>query len=140
MVATKDYQGTLVFFFENGKAAKVELLSYETKTNRKKLVNAYSDKSPLVKMFCLLEDIEILLTSTQGRMLLVHTGAVPVKTTRSTQGVQVMTLRRSAKLQKAEAFIESSGILKNPQHYRKTIPAIGSLPSKEELSGEQLTF
>lgn len=140
MVATKDYQGTLVFFFENGKAAKVELSSYETKTNRKKLVNAYSDKSPLVKMFCLPEDIEILLTSTQGRMLLVHTGAVPVKTTRSTQGVQVITLRRSAKLQKAEVFVESSGVLKNPQRYRKTIPAIGSLPSKEELSGEQLTF
>ncbi|CAB1244873.1 DNA gyrase subunit A [Ruminococcaceae bacterium BL-4] len=140
MVATKDYQGTLVFFFENGKAAKVELSSYETKTNRKKLVNAYSDKAPLVKMFYLPEDIEILLTSTQGRMLLVHTGAVPVKTTRSTQGVQVMTLRRSAKLQKAEAFVESSGGLKNPQRYRKTIPAIGSLPSKEELSGEQLTF
>ncbi|MEE8706122.1 MAG: DNA topoisomerase (ATP-hydrolyzing) subunit A [Oscillospiraceae bacterium] len=140
MVATKDYHGTLVFFFENGKAAKVELSSYETKTNRKKLVNAYSDKAPLVKMFYLPEDIEILLTSTQGRMLLVHTGAVPVKTTRSTQGVQVMTLRRSAKLQKAEAFVESSGGLKNPQRYRKTIPAIGSLPSKEELSGEQLTF
>ncbi len=140
MVATKDYQGTLVFFFENGKAAKVELSSYETKTNRKKLVNAYSDKSPLVKMFCLSEDVEILLTSTQGRMLLVHTGAIPVKTTRSTQGVQGMTLRRSAKLQKAEIFEESSGILKNPQRYRKTIPAIGSLPSKEELSGEQLTF
>ncbi|UZT81875.1 DNA gyrase/topoisomerase IV subunit A [Caproicibacterium sp. BJN0003] len=140
MVATKDYQGTLVFFFGNGKAAKVELSSYETKTNRKKLVNAYSDKSPLVKMFCLPEDIEILLTSTQGRMLLVHTGAVPVKTTRSTQGVQVITLRRSAKLQKAEVFVESSGVLKNPQRYRKTIPAIGSLSSKEELSGEQLTF
>ena len=85
MAVTKDYAGYLLFFFENGKAAKVDLSAYETKTNRKKLLGAYSDKSPLVSVCQLAEDGEYLVTSSQGRLLLFHSGAIASKSTRSTQ-------------------------------------------------------
>lgn len=87
MVVTKDYKGMLLFAFENGKAAKVPLESYATKTNRKKLTGAYSDKSPLVGLLYMPEDEEVLFKASSGNMLLVHTGALALKTTRSTQGV-----------------------------------------------------
>ena len=90
MVATKDYKGMLLFAFENGKAAKVPLESYATKTNRKKLTGAYSDKSPLVGLLYMPEDEEVLFKASSGNMLLVHTGALALKTTRSTQGVAVL--------------------------------------------------
>lgn len=90
MVATKDYKGMLLFAFENGKAAKVPLESYATKTNRKKLTGAYSDKSPLVGLLYIPEDEEVLFKASSGNMLLVHTGALALKTTRSTQGVAVL--------------------------------------------------
>ena len=109
----------MVFFFENGKAAKVDMSTYETKTNRKKLVGAYSDKSPVVAMYYVPEDEEFLLTNAQGRILLVHSGAVASKSTRSTQGVQVMTLRKNGRVAKVERYEE--GKLKNPNRYRKNI-------------------
>lgn len=87
MVVTKDYKGMLLFAFENGKAAKVPLESYATKTNRKKLTGAYSDKSPLVGLLYIPEDEEVLFKASSGNMLLIHTGALALKTTRSTQGV-----------------------------------------------------
>lgn len=90
MVVTKDYKGMLLFAFENGKAAKVPLESYATKTNRKKLTGAYSDKSPLVGLLYIPEDEEVLFKASSGNMLLVHTGALALKTTRSTQGVAVL--------------------------------------------------
>lgn len=90
MVVTKDYKGMLLFAFENGKAAKVPLESYATKTNRKKLTGAYSDKSPLVGLLYMPEDEEVLFKASSGNMLLVHTGALALKTTRSTQGVAVL--------------------------------------------------
>lgn len=136
MLVTSDFGGYVLFFFENGKAAKVELSSYETKTNRKKLVNAYCDKSPLVSLLVLPEDAEVLLTSSQGRKLLVHTGVIQAKSTRNTQGVQVMTLRRNATLQSAKIYHE--GDVETPDRYRKKIPAIGALPTVEEMEGEQL--
>ena len=136
MVVTSDFGGYVLFFFENGKAAKVELSSYETKTNRKKLVNAYCDKSPLVSLLVLPEDAEVLMTSSQGRKLLVHTGVIQAKSTRNTQGVQVMTLRRNATLQSAKIYHE--GDVETPDRYRKKIPAIGALPPVEEMEGEQL--
>lgn len=136
MVVTSDFGGYVLFFFENGKAAKVELSSYETKTNRKKLVNAYCDKSPLVSLLVLPEDAEVLMTSSQGRKLLVHTGVIQAKSTRNTQGVQVMTLRRNATLQSAKIYHE--GDVETPDRYRKKIPAIGALPTVEEMEGEQL--
>ncbi len=138
MAAVQEYTGYVLFFFENGKAAKVELSAYATKTNRKKLVSAYSDKSPAVSISLLPEDTEFLLTNSQGRILLLHTGAIAPKSTRSTQGVQVMTLRKNGRLVQAVAYQE--GMLKKPERYRKNIPATGALPAAEETQGEQLTL
>lgn len=138
MAVTKDYAGYLLFFFENGKAAKVDLSAYETKTNRKKLLGAYSDKSPLVSVCQLAEDGEYLVTSSQGRLLLFHSGAIASKSTRSTQGVQVMTLKKSARVLSAVPYTE--GRFQKPDRYRKNIPATGSLPAAEDTQGEQLTL
>ena len=138
MVVTTDYSGYMLFFFENGKAAKVELAAYATKTNRRKLVGAYSDKSPLVAVYSIPEDTEFMLTSTSGRMLLVHTGAISAKSTRSTIGVQVITLKGKHTLAKAVPFTEDMAV--KPNRYRtKTLPAAGALPAAEDL-GEQLTL
>ncbi|HEX3039016.1 MAG TPA: hypothetical protein VHP54_01805 [Caproiciproducens sp.] len=136
MAVTKDYSGYMLFFFENGKAAKVDLSVYATKTNRKKLIGAYSDKSPITAIFYVREDGEFLLTSSQGRMLLFHSGAIQSKTTRCTQGVAVMTLRKGNRVLKVELYTED--MLKNPNRYRKNIPATGSMPSADETEGEQL--
>ncbi|MGX8699705.1 DNA gyrase subunit A [Caproiciproducens sp.] len=136
MAVTHDYDGYMLFFFENGKAAKVDMSAYATKTNRRKLLNAYCGKSPAVRIAYVKEDCDFMLTSLQGRILLVHTGAVPSKSTRSTQGVAVMTLRKGSRLLRAEPYGE--GMLVNPNRYRKNIPASGSLPAAEETAGEQL--
>ena len=136
MAVTHDYEGYMLFFFENGKASKVDMSAYATKTNRRKLLGAYCDKSPAVRIAYVKEDCEFILTSLQGRMLLVHTGAVPSKSTRSTQGVAVLTLRKGSRLLKAEQY--SEGMLVNPNRYRKNIPASGSMPAAEETKGEQL--
>ncbi|MBS1382709.1 MAG: topoisomerase IV, partial [Oscillospiraceae bacterium] len=126
MAVTADYSGYMLFFFENGKAAKVEMASYATKTNRRKLVGAYSDKSPAVAIAQIAEDAEFMLTATSGRMLLVHTGAISAKSTRNTIGVQVMTLKGRHRLQKAEPFAE--GMVTKPNRYRtKSLPAAGAL-------------
>ena len=138
MAVTTDYSGYLVFFFENGKAAKVELASYATKTNRRKLVGAFSDKSPLVAMFQMPADSEFLLASTAGRRLIVHTGAIAVKTTRNTQGVQVMTLKKQHTLDSVVPFTE--GMVAKAARYRtRTLPAAGAVLSAEDV-GEQMTL
>lgn len=136
MAVTKEYKGYMLFFFENGKAAKVDMATYATKTNRRKLLSAYCDKSPVVTIEYVTEDCEFVLTTLQGRMLLVHTGAVLSKTTRSTQGVEVMTFRKGSRILKVERYIE--GMLSNPNRYRKNIPSAGSLPTGQEIVGEQL--
>ena len=138
MAVTKDYGGYMLFFFENGKAAKVDMAAYETKTNRRKLLGAYSDKSPLVCAHYIREDGEFLLTSAQGRLLLFHTGAAASKSSRSTQGVQVMTLRKGGRVISAVPYQE--GMLKKPDRYRKNIPAVGAMPLPEETEGEQMTL
>ncbi len=138
MVATTDFSGYLLFFFENGKVAKVPLSAYDTKSNRKKLVGAYSDKSPLVAIYHIKEDGEFLLSSTSGRRLLLHSGALSPKTTRNTQGVQVMTLKSSHRVEAVVPFEE--GMLAKPARYRtKNIPAAGATLAAEDV-GEQLTF
>ncbi|MGI6265390.1 MAG: DNA gyrase subunit A [Acutalibacteraceae bacterium] len=138
MVVTTDYSGYLLFFYENGKVGKVELAAYATKTNRRKLIGAYSDKSPLVAVIHLSEDGEFMLTSSAGRRLLMHSGAIALKTTRSTQGVQVMTLKRHAILQSVEPYRE--GMVAKPARYRtRTLPAAGALVAAEDV-GEQLTL
>ena len=137
LAATTDYAGFVLFFFENGKAAKVEMSAYETKTNRKKLINAYSDKSPLVSALYIREDCEVLLTASSGRMLLFHTGQILPKTTKNTQGVQAMNLKKGQRLISAKAYEE--GMLKNPARYQKKLPALGALPNEEE-AGEQMSL
>ncbi len=131
MAATTDYAGYLLFFFQNGKAAKVELSSYQTKTNRRKLVGAYSAASPLVSIQQVLEDGEFLLTASNTRMLLIHSGAISPKSTRNTQGVAVMTLKRNHFLEKVAPYQEGS--LSDPNRYRtKSLPAAGALPKAAE--------
>lgn len=139
MVATKDYKGILLFAFENGKLAKVPLEAYQTKTNRKKLTGAYSDKSPLAGMVFFTEDKEFLLKASSGRMLLIHSGAINLKTTRSTQGVAVMKLKKGHRLFEISEYVE--GTFAKPQRYRtKTFPTLGAMPANEDSTDEQLTL
>lgn len=139
MVVTKDYAGVLLFAFENGKIAKVPLSAYATKTNRKKLANAYSDKSPLVSVAFTEQDAEFLLTASSGRMLLLHTGALHTKATRSTQGVAVMTLKRGHRLMRMETYRENT--FAKPNRYRtKSLPAAGALPTPEDAKAQQLSL
>lgn len=139
MVATKDYKGMLLFAFENGKAAKVPLESYATKTNRKKLTGAYSDKSPLVGLLYIPEDEEVLFKASSGNMLLVHTGALALKTTRSTQGVAVLKPKKGHRLFSIERY--KDGTFTNPKRYRTgSLPARGALPVNDDLKDEQLSL
>ncbi len=138
MAVLAEYKGYMLFFYENGKAAKVDIASYATKTNRKRLIGAYSDKSPLVAMYYIPEDTEFLLTSTSGRRLLIHTGAIASKTSRSTVGVQVMTVKGKHYLQSVQPY--TAGTLTKENRYRtKTLPAAGAMPQAEDF-GEQLTM
>ena len=137
-VNTKDYKGYMIFAFENGKVAKVPLSAYETKTNRKKLTGAYSDKSPIADIIYVKEDCEIMLTSSQGRVLLFNTGAIAEKASRSTIGVNVLALKKGHRLISAKLYKE--GDLAKPSRYRtKTLPAAGSVLSAEDKA-EQLSF
>lgn len=139
MVVTKDYKGMLLFAFENGKAAKVPLESYATKTNRKKLTGAYSDKSPLVGLLYIPEDEEVLFKASSGNMLLVHTGALALKTTRSTQGVAVLKPKKGHRLFSIERY--KDGTFTNPKRYRtSSLPARGALPVNDDSKDEQLSL
>lgn len=139
MVVTKDYKGMLLFAFENGKAAKVPLESYATKTNRKKLTGAYSDKSPLVGLLYMPEDEEVLFKASSGNMLLVHTGALALKTTRSTQGVAVLKPKKGHRLFSIEHY--KDGTFTNPKRYRTgSLPARGALPVNDDSKDEQLSL
>ena len=139
MVVTGDYSGVLLFAFENGKIAKVPLKSYETKTNRKKLTGAYCDKSTLVDIAFSMEDREYVLTSSAGRMLLFHSGAVNIKSTRNTQGVAVLKLKKGHRLMSIREYVEGEFV--RPTRYRtRTLPAVGALPSQEDSKDEQLSL
>lgn len=139
MIVTKDYKGILVFGFENGKIAKVPLEAYYTKTNRKKLVNAYSDKSPLTDVIFIEEDREVMLKSSGGRVLLVHTGAINLKTSKNTQGVAVMRMKKGQYLESLEIYPED--LFSKPTRYRtKTFPALGAFLTEEDSGNEQLTI
>lgn len=138
MAVTTDYKGYMLFFFENGKLAKVDLAAYETKTNRKKLIKAYCDKFPLAAIRHIKEDGELVVQSTAGRILLLNTGAVAPKTTKDTQGVAVMTLKKGHRLSSVRAYRE--GEFQKPARYRtRSLPAAGALLSAED-AGEQLTL
>ena len=137
MVATSDYQGFLLFFFENGKVAKVSLKAYETKTNRKKLINAYNTKagSPLVAVLALTEEQEVELTADGGRVLIFHSGSLLEKTTKDSQGVQVMTLKKGDFVKKAHIY--ETGSLENDHRYKaKSLPSRGNIPPVVQLTLE----
>ncbi len=136
MAVTYQYDGFMLFFFENGKVAKVEMSAYQTKQNRKKLLNAYSDKSPLTAALYVREDCDVLLTASSGRMLLFHTGLIAPKATKNTQGVQAMNLKKGQRLLRVQLYEE--GMLQNPNRYKKNLPALGALPEAGESAGEQL--
>ncbi len=138
MAVTKDYSGFVLFAFENGKIAKLPLSVYATKTNRKKLTGAYSNKCSLCSIVFISHDCEILLTSSKGRLLIFHTASVTEKTSRTTIGVNVMTLKKGQRLMSAEIYTE--GKFSKPDRYRtKNIPAAGSLLSPSDKA-EQLTL
>ena len=134
-----DYSGQLLFFFENGKAARVELAGYQTQTRRKRLTGAYSDKSPMVRAFLLREDLEMAVWSTEGRCLIFHTAALAPKTTRTTQGVAVMTLKPKYKVEGAAALDRTP--IQNAARYRaKSLPAAGALLKEEDRGEEQMSL
>ncbi|MCC8182417.1 MAG: topoisomerase IV [Clostridiales bacterium] len=134
-----DYSGSLLFFFENGKAARVELNKYQTVTRRKKLTGAYSDRSPVKAAFHLREERELAVISTEGRCLTFHTSALLPKTTRNTIGVAVMTLKPKYQLDKVLPLEETH--IQNKTRYRaKNLPAAGALLKPEDRGEEQLTL
>ncbi|MGI5988571.1 MAG: DNA gyrase subunit A [Dysosmobacter sp.] len=132
-----DYSGALVFFFENGKAARVELKAYQTTSNRRKLTGAYSDKSPLRCILPLAEDCEVAVYSTERRCLVFHTALLAPKTTRTTQGVAVMTLKPKYHLEHVEELAQTS--ISNVSRYRvRALPAAGALLRQEDTEERQL--
>lgn len=135
MIAAEDYSGTLVMFFENGKCAKVPMASFETKTRRKKLANAYNDGSPLVSMTLIDGDCEFMLSSDAGKVMIFNTVLILPKAARDTQGVQVMRLTR-AKLRSAVKY--KDGMIKDADSYRtKAVPVAGTLYDEDV---DQLKF
>ena len=133
---TTDYSGYVLFAYENGKVAKAELSAYATKTNRRKLLTAYNDKSPLVSVLHIPDDCDILVRTTNGKVLIFNSEAVPAKT-RSAQGNQIITLRRNAKL--SDMVVYAEGMVKNESKFRpKNLPAAGSADDSQE--GEQMTL
>lgn len=138
MAVTTDYKGFMLFFFENGKLAKIDLSAYETKTNRKKLIKAYCEKFPVVNMFCVTEDKEYVMKSTSGRILLLNTGAIAVKTTKDSMGVSVMSLKKGHRVSSVKEYIDGEFV--KPARYRtRTLPAAGATLSADDV-GEQLTL
>lgn len=138
-VVTSDYSGMMLFGFENGKMAKVELSNYQTKTNRKKLVGAYSDKCPVSSIQFIQSDTSIVVYSDNGKALVVETEKIPLKATKSTQGVQVLKLKKGTIMNRA-AFAETCGI-KNLQYYStKNIPATGCILKNEDIDEKQLSL
>ena len=135
-----DYRGSLLFLFENGKAARVDLSGYATKSNRRKLTGAYSDKSPVKAMFLLQDgERELVLYSSDGRALIFSTAQLAVKTTRNTQGVAVMTLRKNKILEQAIPLEEST--IQNQARYRvRSLPAAGAILRPEDAPEPQLTL
>ncbi len=133
------YQGYMIFVFENGKLAKVDLSAYETKTNRKKLINAFSDKSPLAAAVYLEEDADIVITSQAGRNLLINTAVILPKATKSTQGIQAMTLKKKSD-KVISLHLYKEGEFEKEWRFRpKNLPAAGALLSAADV-GEQLSF
>ncbi|MCI7500219.1 MAG: topoisomerase IV, partial [Oscillospiraceae bacterium] len=138
MIPTTDYSGFMFLVFENGKAAKVPLTVFQTKTNRKKLTKAFSDKSRLVRLFFIADNADIMLTSTKGRAVVFNTALVLPKTTRDTIGVQCMTLKTGALVENAYIVPEEK-LSEMSKYVMKSIPAAGCL-AKDITDPDQLTL
>ena len=134
-----DYRGELLFFFENGKAARVPLSAYETKTRRKKLIGAYSDKSPLVSVLLLTEEQDLVCQASDDRALVFHSSLLQPKTSRTTLGVGVMALKKNRVLTRAMPLGDSQ--IKNVSRYRvRTLPAAGALLRPEDREEQQMSL
>ena len=139
MVLTADYNGHMLFFFANGKCAKIPLSAYATKQNRRKLLRAYSDKAPLALIHYLPEETELAIRTSAGRMLLVGTAQIPEKTTRDSQGVVVVTLKKNQNI--TSAVPAESLALANPHRYRvRSLPAAGALLRPEDEGEQQMSL
>lgn len=137
MVATDDYKGYLLFSFENGKVAKIDLASYATKTNRKKLANAYSDLSPLVNIMHIIEDMDLVAFSSINKALVFNTSAINSKTTRNSQGVQVLKSKKGSIMTAVKPLSQVN--FKDPDYYRtQNIPAVGCYIKSEDEEDKQL--
>jgi len=134
-----DYKGHVLFFFENGKAAKVPLSAYETKTNRRRLTGAYSDKSPLVKAMVMDADAQLVVYTSDSRAAIISTALLLPKTTRNTQGVAVVSLKKKAVVTGISS-LEESGIVNQSRYRSKNIPTAGSLLKEEDSPDKQITF
>ena len=139
LVLPGDYSGHVLFFFENGKCARVSLSAYATTSNRRKLTGAYSDKSPLAALVPLTEDRELALISTEPRALLLHTALLAPKTTRATQGVAVMNMKPRYHLDRV-CTLEESGITNLARYRVRSIPAAGALLREEDQGREQMSL
>ncbi len=139
VILAGDYKGFVLFFFENGKVAKVPLSAYETKTNRKKLTGAYSDKSPVRTILSLNADDQIAVYSSDGRCAILSTAQLLPKTTRNTQGVAVLTCKKKAILERA-AILAESGIVNQSRYRSKTIPSAGAILKSEDIGQTQESF
>ena len=137
MVLPGDYSAHMLFFFENGKAARVEMKAYATTSNRRKLTGAYSDKSPLVALRVLPQDEELVLYSTEPRAMILHTALLAPKATRATQGVAVMTLKTKYKLDRVAAVAET-GIVNHARYRVRSVPAAGALLKTEDSDEKQM--
>lgn len=139
LIRPENYKKNLLLFFENGKTARLDVAAYETKTNRKKLVNAYSDKSPLAAVFTISEEINVAVFSSDGRAMVFNTSLLQLKTSRSTQGVAVMSLKKNHKLVTAAPLDETT--IKNVTRYRvKSLPAAGALLREEDRGETQMSL
>lgn len=139
LIRPENYKKNLLLFFENGKTARLDVAAYETKTNRKKLVNAYSDKSPLAAVFTISEEINVAVFSSDGRAMVFNTSLLQLKTSRSTQGVAVMSLKKNHKLVTAAPLDETT--IKNVARYRvKSLPAAGALLREDDRGETQMSL
>ena len=139
MVDPGEYKKQLLLVFENGKIARIECSAYETKTNRKKLVNAYSDKSPLVAVIPLEEELDLACYSSDDRALVFNTSLLQTKTSRTTQGVGVMSLKAKRALVRAVPVSETQ--IKNISRYRvRSLPAAGAVLKPEDREEQQLSM
>lgn len=139
MIDPGDYSGNILYVFQNGKAARIEMSAYETKTNRKKLINAYSDKSPLAGIILLNEEKDLVTYSSDGRALVFNTSLLQPKSSRNAQGVQLMNLKQRRILERV-AVLEDTQITNVSRYRVKTVPAAGAILKPEDKEEQQLSF